>query len=79
MADLEVFNIIVGPVLEGVVAEVTGLKDVDGKVTSTRVAFVIVATPLEGGSISSLTRRGRDLREQSLPRHICSVGLLVVE
>ena len=57
----------------------TFLKDFDGKVTSTRVAFVILAIPLEGGSLSSFTRRGRDLREQSLPRHICSVGLLVVE
>ena len=90
VADLEVVNIRVAPVLEGVVAEVTTvledvnvkvacfLEDVDVTVASTRVAVVKVATVPEVVRCSWI-RRVRVSREQRLARHVCSVGLLVIE
>ena len=48
----------VAVLLIAIVKVVTGLEDVDGKVTSTSDAVVKVANALDGGWISSLTRRG---------------------
>ena len=80
VADLEVVNIRIAPVLEGVVAEVTSTSV--AVVTDTRFLEVVdvkVGVFLIVVRLVAWTRRGRDSREQSLPRHICSVGLLVVE
>ena len=48
----------VAVLLLAVVKVVTGLEDIDGKVASTSDAVVKVANALDGGWISSLTRRG---------------------
>ena len=80
VADLEVVNIRVAPVLEGVVVEVTSTRV--AIVTGTRFLEVVdvkVGVFLIVVRLVAWTRRGRDSREQSLARHVCSVGLLVVE
>ena len=80
IADLEVFNIKVAPVLKGVVVEVASTSV--AVVTGTgflEVVEVKIGVSLIVVRLVAWTRRGRDSREQSLPRHIRSVGLLVVE
>ena len=80
VADLEVVNIRVAPVLEGVVAEVTSTSV--AIITGTRFLEVVdvkVGVFLIVVRLIAWTRRGRDSREQRLARHVCSVVLLVVE
>ena len=48
----------VAVLLVAIIKVITGLEDVDGKVTTTSNAVVKVANALDGGWISSLTRRG---------------------
>ena len=78
-APLKVVDVKAAPVLEGVDVIVAVLEVVLGKVTSTSVAVVSDTRSKCGQryrsppcSILARTRRGKDLREQSLPRHVCS-------
>ena len=78
--DLEVFNIRVAPVLEGVVVEVTSTRV--AIVTGTRFLKVVdveVGVFLIVVRSVAWIRRGRDSKEQSLARYVCIVGLLVIE